>query len=73
ELDAGMDAAGTRRLEEEFIRWHLGSWIGDYCLEATKYSKTPFYQGFLAVLDIFIRSEREYLHNLISNPVNTCS
>ena len=57
----GMDATTTLAQEEEFLRGHLGSWAGEYCAQAERYTRTEFYRGFLAILGDFIRIEMEYL------------
>jgi len=64
EWSCGRDASTTLIHEEEFLREHLGSWLGNFCAQAEKYARTDFYRGFLVVLNVFIDIEMEYLHSL---------
>ena len=65
EWSSGRDATTTLIHEDEFLREHLGSWLGDFCAQAEKYARTAFYRGFLVVLDVFIGIEMEYLQSLM--------
>lgn len=48
-------------LEEEFLRMHLGAWIGAFCSAVVKHASTDFYRGFALILDAYIRVERAYV------------
>jgi TorA maturation chaperone TorD len=51
--------------EEEFLRRHLGNWVGDFCTEVEKHALTDFYRGFSLILDAFIGLEKEWLGDLL--------
>ena len=48
-------------LEEEFLRMHLGAWIGAFCSAVVKHASTDFYRGFALILDAYIRIEKAYV------------
>ena len=48
-------------LEEEFLRMHLGAWIGAFCSAVVKHASTDFYRGFALILDAYIRVEKAYV------------
>jgi len=60
----GEDALKTAISEGEFLRLHLGNWIGKYVAEAKQSAGTGFYRGFLTMLEGFIAMERRYLVGL---------
>lgn len=60
----GEGAAGTLRMEEEFLANHLGSWAGEFCRQAEKDAMTKFYKGFLILLDGVIKFEKKYVSEL---------
>ena len=57
--------AETVALEEEFLRVHLGKWIGPFCSAVEKHASTDFYRGFALILDAYIRVDREWLGSLV--------
>lgn len=62
------DDGGVRETvvqEEEFLRRHLGDWVGDFCIEVEKHALTDFYRGFSLILDAFIGMEKEWLRDLL--------
>lgn len=59
--------AQTVILEEQFLREHLGTWVGEFCGEAGSHSATEFYRGYLVILDSLISMEGEYLQELVSS------
>jgi TorA maturation chaperone TorD len=61
---SGEDVAETIADQEEFLRDHLGKWIGEFCSEAEKHALTDFYKGFLVMLDRFVGLDLEYLQSL---------
>nr|QOV09075.1 Chaperone protein TorD [uncultured Dehalococcoidia bacterium] len=60
----GDNALKTAVAEVEFLRQHLGNWIGKYVAEARQSAATGFYRGFLTMLEGFIAMERTYLVGL---------
>jgi putative dimethyl sulfoxide reductase chaperone len=52
-------------LEEEFLRVHLGSWVGLFCSAVGKHASTDFYRGFALILDAYVRMDREWLQSLL--------
>ena len=58
------EARQTVALEEEFLRVHLGSWVGDFCRTVEKHALTDFYRGFGLILDAYIRTDRKWLTHL---------
>ena len=48
-------------LEEEFLRLHLGGWVGEFCRAIAKHALTNFYRAIGHALDAFIRTERQWL------------
>jgi TorA maturation chaperone TorD len=57
--------ARTIELQEEFIRLHLGNWVGEFCRAVEKHASTDFYRGFTLILDTYIRMDREWLGGLV--------
>jgi TorA maturation chaperone TorD len=57
--------AKTIALQEEFLRLHLGNWVGEFCSAVEKHASTDFYRGFALILDAYIRMDREWLGSLI--------
>jgi putative dimethyl sulfoxide reductase chaperone len=55
----------TIELEEEFLRVHLGNWVGAFCSAVEKHASTDFYRGFALILDACIRVDRKWLESLI--------
>ncbi len=53
--------AKTIALEKEFLRMHLGNWVGEFCSAVEKYASTDFYRGFALILDVYIRMDRKWL------------
>lgn len=60
---SASDVTETVANQEEFLRDHMGSWIGEFCSHAGKHAVTDFYRGFLIILDRFVRIDLEYLQN----------
>jgi len=56
----------TIRQEEEFLREHLGTWVGDFCRAVGKHGQTDFYKGFSLILDAFIGMDREWLGKVLA-------
>jgi len=54
----------TIALQEEFLRMHLGAWIGAFCGAVVKHASTDFYRGFVLILDAYIRMDKEWLRRL---------
>lgn len=59
-----VDVTETVAAEEEFLREHLGRWIGEFCRQAEKDALTGFYRGFLGILDAVVTIDMQYLHDL---------
>ncbi len=62
-LDDG-EVGKTVAQEEEFLRRHLGTWVGDFCAVVEKHALTDFYRGFSVILDAFIGMEKEWIRDL---------
>lgn len=54
--------------QEQFLREHLGSWVGEFCERAENIALTDFYRGFLIVLSAFVYEDRGYLGQLVRAP-----
>ncbi len=67
---SGGDVTETITRQEEFLRDHLGAWIGEFCARAGQHASTEFYRGFLILLDRFIRLDLEYLQSLAGVSMN---
>jgi TorA maturation chaperone TorD len=48
-------------LQTEFLREHLGKWLGSYTEDAAQHAETDFYRGWLMILQGFIEIEKMYL------------
>jgi TorA maturation chaperone TorD len=57
--------AKTITLQEEFLRLHLGHWVGEFCSAVEKHASTNFYRGFALILDAYIRMDRKWLGSLV--------
>jgi TorA maturation chaperone TorD len=57
-------AEETLLQEEEFLRTHLGSWVGDFCRKASEYARTDFYKGFALILDASVGMDMQYLGDM---------
>jgi len=57
--------AQTIALEEEFLRVHLGNWVGAFCSAVEKHASTDFYRGFALILDAYVRVDRKWLESRI--------
>ena len=64
-LNGGAETRETAALAEEFVRVHLGAWVADFCRAVEKYARTDFYRAFGLILDAFIRTEREWLAEIV--------
>jgi putative dimethyl sulfoxide reductase chaperone len=64
EGDPDEAIAQTIALQEEFLRMHLGAWIGAFCDAVAKNPSTDFYRGFVLILDAYIRMDKEWLRRL---------
>jgi len=51
--------------EEEFLRQHLGTWVGDFCRAAVKHGLTGFYKDFYLILDAFVSMDKEWLGEVL--------
>ena len=51
--------------EEEFLREHLGTWVGDFCRAVGKHGLTDFYKGFSLILDAFVSMDKEWLGEVL--------
>ncbi len=60
------DAIETVNIEEDFLKEHLGSWVGEFCSLAERYALTDFFRGFIMILHAFVMTDMEYLQNLQS-------
>ncbi len=56
----------TVALEEEFLRLHLGNWVGEFCAAAEKHASTDFYRGLALILNAYIRMEKKWLTSLVA-------
>jgi putative dimethyl sulfoxide reductase chaperone len=65
EGEASETIAKTIALQEEFLRLHLGNWVGEFCSAAEKHASTDFYRGFALILDAYIRMDRKWLGSLV--------
>jgi len=61
--DGGVKETITQ--EEEFLREHLGTWVGDFCRAVAKHGLTDFYKGFSLILDAFVSMDREWLGEVL--------
>jgi TorA maturation chaperone TorD len=52
--------------EEEFLREHLGAWVGDFCRAVEKHAVTDFYRGFCLILDAFLTMDKEWLGEVLA-------
>jgi TorA maturation chaperone TorD len=57
----------TIRQEEEFLREHLGNWVGDFCRAAAKHGLTDFYKGLSLILDAFVGMDKEWLGEVLAD------
>lgn len=57
--------AQTIALQEEFLRMHLGAWVGAYCTAVARHASTDFYRGFVLIMDAYIRTDKEWLESLV--------
>lgn len=62
---SGANVAETVAREEQFLREHLGSWVGEFCQAAEHEALTEFYRGFLVILDAFVGMDGEYVRALL--------
>lgn len=62
---ASQDVARTVRQEGEFLKKHLASWVGDYCVRVEKHALTDFYRGVAIILKGYMAAEIDYLEALI--------
>ncbi len=60
------DAIGTVKIEEDFLKEHLGSWVGEFCSSAERYALTDFFRGFIMILHAFVVTDMDYLQNFHS-------
>ena len=51
--------------EEEFLREHLGTWVGEFCGVMGKHGLTDFYKGFSLILDAFVTMDKEWLGEVL--------
>ena len=58
------DAFETVLHEKNFLKEHLGCWVGEFCSEAEKVVLTDFYRGFLAILDAVVSMDMVYINKL---------
>ncbi len=61
-----VGAIETVNIEEDFLKEHLGSWVGEFCSLAERYVLTDFFRGFITILHAFVVTDMEYLQNLQS-------
>jgi len=57
--------AQTITLQEEFLRLHLGQWVGEFCSAVKNHASTDFYRGLALILDAYIRLETKWLRSLV--------
>lgn len=50
--------------EKEFLKGHLGHWVGDFARAVEKHAATDFYRGFSLILDAFVAMDLEWLTRL---------
>ncbi|HME45255.1 MAG TPA: molecular chaperone TorD family protein [Syntrophorhabdales bacterium] len=55
----------TIALEEEFLRLHLGDWVGEFCSAVEKHASTDFYRGLALILDAHLRTDKKWLRSLV--------
>jgi putative dimethyl sulfoxide reductase chaperone len=66
--DEGVPAqaiAQTIALQEDFLKMHLGAWVGAYCSTVNKHASTDFYRGFALIMDTYIRIDTKLLLSLL--------
>jgi len=42
----------------------IKSWISDFCAQVEKHCFTDFYRGFCMIMDVFIKTDLDYLQEL---------
>jgi TorA maturation chaperone TorD len=57
----GETIVTTIALEEEFLRLHLGNWVGEFCSAVEKHASTDFYRGLALILGAYIGMDRKWL------------
>jgi TorA maturation chaperone TorD len=60
----GEEVRETVAQEKEFLKEHLGQWVGDFARGAEKHAATDFYRGFSLILDAFVAMDLEWLVRL---------
>jgi TorA maturation chaperone TorD len=60
---SGDSGVSTLTDEEQFLREHLVTWVGEFCCEAEKYAQTDFYKGFLIFLEAFLDIELQFIQS----------
>jgi TorA maturation chaperone TorD len=60
---SNQDVTENVACQEDFLKKHLGSWVGDYCEQVQKHALTDFYRGFALILNDFITRDMKYLQN----------
>ncbi len=66
ELDFMADLCareGTKTLQSEFLKQHLGRWIPAFCEQVCEETELPFYRALAELTRNFIASEQELLAN----------
>jgi putative dimethyl sulfoxide reductase chaperone len=63
--DATQSIVKNIAMQEEFLRLHLGNWVGKFCKAVENHASTDFYRGFALILDAYIRIERKWLQSLV--------
>ena len=65
EGEAAKTIDKTVSLQEEFLRLHLGDWVGEFCAAVEKHASTDFYRGLALILDAYIRMDGKWLGSLV--------
>jgi TorA maturation chaperone TorD len=60
----GGEVRETVAREREFLKEHLGHWVGDFAHAVEKHAATDFYRGFCQILDAFVALDLEWLDRL---------
>lgn len=74
-LDQGDEdgAAGFLEQQKNFLESHLASWFPMMAADMRKFSKTDFYQGLAQLTMGFLRTDREFLEDVLEVDDETCS
>lgn len=60
-------AVGQLRVQRNFFKDHLASWVPLLTADMRKFAHTDFYRGVASLTDGFIQSEQEFLEDVIAD------